>query len=128
MIALERIKQAQENREEALFLLRERMSNKAVLAKLYHAMMECLFALLEISELGRRIHADVIERFEKEFIVKGKIDRSDLDALLRAYDLTHECDCGHMPVPTDAEVAAAQRAAEDLIRRTEALLTGGDER
>jgi uncharacterized protein (UPF0332 family) len=125
MIASERIKQAQENKEEALLLLREHMGNKAVLAKLYHAMMECLFALLDISELGSRTHADVIERFEREFIGKGTIDRSDLDALRRTYDLTHECDCDHMPVPTDTEVAAAQRAAEDLIRSTETLLTGG---
>lgn len=118
MTSKERIIQARESMEDALLLAREQMGNKAVLTKLYHAMMECLFALFEIKDIGKLTHADIIERFEQEYVKTGKIDTATLDVLRRTYDLTHECDCEHMPVPTDREITAAQHAAEDLIRKT----------
>jgi hypothetical protein len=45
-----------------------------------------------------------------------------LDVLRRTYDLTRECDCDHMPVPMDEEIAYAMKAAEELISATERLL------
>jgi uncharacterized protein (UPF0332 family) len=107
--------------EEALLFSREHMSNKLVMIKLYHAMMESLFALFNIRDMGRLTHADVIERFEQEYIRSGRINAKILEALRRAYDLTHECDCDHMPVPTDGEIASAMKAAEELISATERL-------
>ncbi len=117
MTSRERIIRARESMEDALLLAREHMGNKAVLTKFYHAMMECLFALFDIKDLGKLTHADIIERFEQEYVKTGKTDASTLDVLRRTYDLTHECDCEHMPVPTDQEITAAQHAAEDLIRK-----------
>jgi uncharacterized protein (UPF0332 family) len=122
MIALERIKQARESMEEALLLSREHMGNKAVLTKLYHAMMNCLFAIFDVRDIGKLTHADLIERFEREYVNPRKIDRTILDVIRRTYDLTHECDCDHMPVPTDGELEAAHNVAEGLIRATERLL------
>ena len=122
MTPAERIAQAGKNLEEAQLLAHERMGNKPVLTKLYHAMMESLFALFAIRDMGRLTHADLIERFERECINTGKIDRPVLDVLRRAYDLTHECDCDHMPVPTDEELESALKASEELIRATEGLL------
>ena len=121
MIASERIKQARESVEDAVLLSREHIGNKAVLTKLYHAMMDCLFALLGIREIMNMTHADVIERFEREYIRTGKIDSSVLNVLRRAYDLTHECDCDHMPVPTDTDIDATKRTAEMLINAAEGL-------
>ncbi len=121
MTASERIKQARDSMEEALLFSREHLGKKPVMTKLYHAMMESLFALLSIRAMGRLTHADVIERFEREYIRSGRIDGKILDALRLAYDLTHECDCDHMPVPTDGEIASAMRAAEELISATERL-------
>ncbi len=118
----ERLERARESIEEGKLLFRERMGNKLVLAKLYHAMMQGLFALFDIRDLGRLTHADVIARLEQEYVRTGRIKGTVLDALRRAYDLTHECDCEHMPVPTDAEVAATLHAAEDLVQRTAVLL------
>ncbi len=122
MTIQERIRQAHESMEEALLLSREHMGNKVVLTKLYHAMMESLFALFDIRDMGRLTHADVINRFEQEYIRPGWIDRKVLDTLLRAYDLTHECDCEHMPVPTDAEVSIAIDVARRLIEAVEECL------
>ncbi len=119
MTASERIKQARESVEEALLLSREQMGNKAVLTKLYHAMMNCLFALFDIRDIGKLTHADIIDRFDQEYVKTAKIPAKILAVLHRTYDLTHECDCEHMPVPTDEEIAAAQHAAEDLVRVVE---------
>ena len=116
MTSKERIIRARESMEDALLFEREHMGNKAVLTKLYHAMIGCLFALLDIKDIGKLTHADIIEQFEQEYVKTGKIDAAILDILRRTYDLTHECDCDHMPVPTDEEIAAARHAAEELIK------------
>ncbi len=118
----ERLRQARESVEEGGFLSGEKIGNKLVVAKFYHAMMNCLFALFGIRDPVRLTHADVIERFDREYVRPGKIDGAILDVLRRAYDLTHECDCEHMPVPTDEEIKAARQAAENLIRNVEGLL------
>ncbi len=118
----ERLRQARESREEALLLMHEHMGNKAVLTKIYHAMMSCLFALFNIRDIGKLTHADIIGRFEEEFVHAGKMDETILAALHRTYDLTHECDCGHMPVPTEEEITSAMKAAQGLIAATEGFL------
>ena len=114
MTSRERIIQARDSIEEALLFSREHMGNKVVLTKLYHAMMNCLFALLDIKDIGQLTHADIIERFEQEYVKTGKIDAALLDVLRRAYDLTHECDCEHMPIPTDEEIKKTLNAAQEL--------------
>ncbi len=118
----ERLRQARESREEALLLLHEHLGNKAVLTKCYHAMMQCLFALFDIRDASRLTHADVIDRFEQEYVKTGDVDAAILDSLRRTYDLTHECDCDHMPTPTDVELASAIKAAEELISAAGGLL------
>jgi uncharacterized protein (UPF0332 family) len=122
MNAKERVIQARDSMEDARIFLHEHMGNKAVLTKLYHAMMNCLFALFNIQDIGKLTHADIIERFEQEYVRTGKIAATVLDVLRRAYDLTHECDCDHMPVPTDEETASVMKAAEELVSTTEGLL------
>jgi len=119
MTPKERIIHARENMEDARIFLREHMGNKAVLTKLYHAMMNCLFALFDIQDIGTLSHAEIIERFEREYVRTGKIAATVLDFLRRAYDLTHECDCDHMPVPTDEETESVMKAADELVSITE---------
>jgi uncharacterized protein (UPF0332 family) len=118
----ERLQQARENIDEALLLMHEHMGNKAVLTKFYHAMMSCLFALFNIRDIGKLTHADIIDRFEQEYVHTGKMDETILAALHRTYNLTHECDCDHMPVPTEGEIASAMKAVQGLIAGTEGLL------
>ena len=124
---VDRLILAKQNLDEANMLLTEQMGNKLVIAKLYHAMMQCLFALFGVRDAAKLTHADLIERLNGEYIRAGKFDASVFDALRRAYDLMHECDCEHMPVPTDEETKAAMAAAEQLIRATENhLVTEGN--
>ncbi len=122
MTVSERISQARESMDDAMLFSRERLGNKAVMTKLYHAMMGSVFALFDIQDMGRLTHADLIIRFEREYVNTGKIDRSVLDVLHRAYDLTHECDCDHMPVPSDDEVRAVMEAAKEFVHATEERL------
>ncbi len=119
---IERLQQAKESIEEGELLYREHIGNKVVLAKLYHSMMYCLFALFDIRDIGGLTHADIIERFEKEYIQKGIFDGRLLNIIQRAYDLTHECDCEHMPVPTDEEIELTMHAAKEFIRKVEGYL------
>lgn len=119
---IERLIQAKESIEEAELLYKERVGNKLVIAKLYHAMIYCLFALFNIKEIGDLTHADIIDRFEKDYIKMGIFDASILKVLRHVYELTHECDCEHMPVPTDAEIRLSMQAAKDLMTQVEAYL------
>ncbi len=124
MIASLRVRQAQQSLEEARILVREGIGSKAVLAQLYHGMMNCLLALLGITDIGRLTHAEVIERFEREFGASAPDGESVVAALRRAYDLTHECDCSCMPVPTDREIDEISRAAAGLVAWTGNILAG----
>jgi uncharacterized protein (UPF0332 family) len=118
----ERLRDARESIAEGTLLRRESIGSKPVLAKYYHAMMNSLLALFGIRDIGRLTHADIIERFEREHVRAGTVDGSVFKALRRSYDLTHECECDHMPVPTEEEVEAALQAAEGLVLAAEQLL------
>ncbi len=111
--------QARESIEEAELLYKEKVGNKLVIAKLYHAMIYCLFALFEIRDIGNLTHADIIERFEKEYVQRGIFDVRLLDVMRHVYDLTHECDCEHMPVPTDEDLKLTMRVALEFMAQVE---------
>src|SRR5574341_253970 len=122
MTPAERLILARENVEEAKLLFRSKIGTKVVFTRLYHALMYSLFALFDIRIIGNVTHADIIDRFEREYVRQGLFGEDLLKVIRRAYDLTHECDCDHMPVPTDEEIATAMKAAGELIRAAEGLL------
>ncbi len=111
--------QARESIKEGELLYKERIGNKVVLAKLYHAMVYCIFALFDIRDMGKLTHADIIERFEREYVEKAIIDRGFLDIIRHAYDLTHECDCDHMPVPSDEDIKTTMHAAQQFVNEVD---------
>lgn len=119
----ERMSQAKESIAEGEILHRERIGNKIVLAKLYHALMYCLFALFDIRDIGSLTHSDVIERFEREYADQGIFDRNSLHIIRRAYVLTHECDCEHMPIPTDEEIKRTMGAAKRFVYEVDDYLS-----
>lgn len=115
----ERLKQARESIEEAKLLYKERVGNKLVIAKLYHAIIYCLLALFRIREIGELTHKDIMDRFEKEYVLKGFFNKESLDVIRHAYELTHECDCEHMPLPTDADIESTMSVTQELIVQLE---------
>ncbi len=55
MTVWDRNSQARESMAEAHLMEREQMGSKLVLTKLYHAIMESLFALFDIQDMGKRL-------------------------------------------------------------------------
>jgi uncharacterized protein (UPF0332 family) len=119
----ERLRQTRENVEDAKLLYGEKIGTKVVFTKLYHALMYCLFALFDLRISGNFTHAEVIDRFELEYVRRGAFDEELLRVIRHAYDLTHECDCNHMPMPSDREVDEAVRFVVRFIEETERFLT-----
>ncbi|HHN65413.1 MAG TPA: hypothetical protein ENK09_08650 [Nitrospirae bacterium] len=111
-----RLSEAIESLKEAEIINDAGVSNLATLTKLYHAMIYSLMALFEIEDIGSLTHADLIERFEKEYIQKGTFRTDLLDALRFAYNFTHECDCAHMKEPEDKDIEYLMPLAEKLVR------------
>ncbi|GBE02388.1 hypothetical protein BMS3Bbin06_00988 [bacterium BMS3Bbin06] len=111
-----RLREAGENLKEAELLRHEKISNLATLTKLYHAMIYSLFALLGIKEIGNLTHADLIERFEREFVNNGIFKREYLDAMRFAYNFTHECDCAMMKEPEDRDIDYLFPVSADFVR------------
>jgi uncharacterized protein (UPF0332 family) len=111
-----RIQQAEESLEEASVINDFDVSNLAILTKLYHAMIYALMAIFEISDIGNLTHADLIERFERDYVLKGLVTKEFLDALRFAYDFTHECDCAQMKEPEERDIAYLKPLAEGFVR------------
>ncbi len=114
---LRRLKEAQESLREAKLIRESGVSNLATLTKLYHAMIYTLMAMFEIEDIGRLTHADLIERFDKEYVQKGLMSKDYLDALIRAYNFTHECDCAHMKEPETADIDCIMPIAEEFVKK-----------
>jgi len=100
----QRLHKANEYVKEAEIIYSEKISNLPVLANLYHAMMNCLFAVYEIKDIGNRTHADIIGRFKKEFVEAGIVEKRFTDAIDFAFKITHECDCDRIKPPGDEEI------------------------
>jgi len=123
-VARRRLAEAEGFLEEAEYLSGEKISNLHTLTKLYHAMVYSLLALFAVRDIGRQTHADLLERFEKDYVQKGAFDPAVLEAMRFAYDITHECDCAHMKEPDDGDIEKLQPVARRFVREVEALLSG----
>ncbi|NOZ24584.1 MAG: hypothetical protein GXO94_00600 [Nitrospirae bacterium] len=123
-VSEQRLAEAAHYLDEAVYLYNEKISNLHVLTKLYHAMIYSLMALFSIRDIGDRTHADIIERFEREYVRTGVFDPAILESLRFAYDVTHECDCAHMKQPDDRDIEGLLPAAGRLVREVGALLHG----
>jgi uncharacterized protein (UPF0332 family) len=80
-----RLKEADESIEEAKVLLREGMSMRAVMNRLYYAMFYSVLALLQEKKMGTSKHAGVISLFDREFIKEGIFDKELSRTLHRAF-------------------------------------------
>jgi uncharacterized protein (UPF0332 family) len=118
-----RLNEALDSLKEAEIINNAGVSNLATLTKLYHAMVYALMALFEIEDIGSLTHADLIERFERQFIQKGLMDTKFLDALRFAYNFTHECDCAHMKEPEDRDIQYLMPLAEEFVEKMQTLST-----
>jgi uncharacterized protein (UPF0332 family) len=111
-----RLQKANEYLKEAELLYGEKIGNLPVLANLYHAMMNCLFALFEIEAPGGILHADIIERFRSEFVQTGIFVKKYADALDFAFHITHECNCDKMKPLEDRDIDKLFPVAREFLQ------------
>ncbi len=87
-----RLKQADDSIEEAKVLLKEKMSLRAVMNRLYYSMFYAVLALLQAKRLGTSKHIGAISLFDREFIKTGIFDKGMSKTLHRAFELRQKGD------------------------------------
>ncbi|MFH1096428.1 MAG: HEPN domain-containing protein [Candidatus Desantisbacteria bacterium] len=87
-----RLKQAYDSLEEARILLKEGMSNRAVINRLYYAMYYAVLAILQEKQMGTSKHTGAISLFDKEFVKNGVFDKDLSKTLHRAFELRQKGD------------------------------------
>jgi len=87
-----RLEEAEESIKEAEVLLKEGMSMRAVMNRLYYAMFYGVLALLQEKELGTSKHYGAISLFDREFVKKKIFDDDLSKALHRAFELRQKGD------------------------------------
>ncbi|MBI5682849.1 MAG: HEPN domain-containing protein [Deltaproteobacteria bacterium] len=87
-----RLKQADDSIEEAKVLLKEKMSLRAVMNRLYYSMFYAVLALLQEKHLGTSKHIGAISLFDREFIKTGIFDKGMSKTLHRAFELRQKGD------------------------------------
>ena len=87
-----RLNEADDSIKEAAVLLREGMSMRAVMNRLYYAMFYAVLALLQKKQIATSKHSGVISHFDREFVKKGIFDKELSKSLHRAFDLRQKGD------------------------------------
>ncbi len=82
-----RLKQADDSIEEAKVLLKEKMSQRAVMNRLYYAMFYTVLALLQEKQIRTSKHIGAISLFDREYIKTGIFDKKLSKILHRAFEL-----------------------------------------
>ena len=87
-----RLEEAENSIKEAEVLLKECMSLRSVMNRLYYAMFYAVLALLQEKELGTSKHYGAISLFDREFIKSGIFDKELSKTLHRAFELRQKGD------------------------------------
>lgn len=87
-----RLEQAEASIKEAEVLLKEGMSLRAVMNRLYYAMFYATLAVLQDKQMGTSKHIGAISLFDREFIKIGVFDKELSKTLHRAFELRQKGD------------------------------------
>ncbi len=117
-----RLSQAHESLKEADVLLREGMSLRSVMNRLYYAMFYALLALFQERQVGTAKHSGAISLFDREFIKTGIFEREFSKVLHRAFELRQKGDYMEQTEVTKQDIDEIKPKAIDFINRAEAYL------
>ena len=117
-----RLSQAKDSLKEADVLLREGMSYRSVINRLYYAMFYAVLAILQEREVGTSKHSGAISLFDREFIKTGILDKSFSKVLHRAFELRQKGDYMEQTEVTKQEIEEIQPKAQDFINKIENYL------
>jgi uncharacterized protein (UPF0332 family) len=121
-----RLLQAKDSMKEADLLLREGMSSRSVINRLYYAMFYAVLALLQEKEIGTSKHIGAISFFDKEFIKTGIFDSSFSKTLHRAFELRQKGDYMEQTEITKLDIDEILPKAQDFINEIENYLSRKD--
>jgi uncharacterized protein (UPF0332 family) len=99
-----RLKQADDSVKEAKVLLKEGMSLRSVMNRLYYAIFYAVLAVLQEKQLGTSKHYGAISLFDREFIKSGIFDKELSKTLHRAFELRQKGDYMEQPEITKADI------------------------
>jgi uncharacterized protein (UPF0332 family) len=99
-----RLQQADDSIKEAEVLLKEGMSLRSVMNRLYYAMFYAVLALLQEKQLGTSKHYGAISMFDREFIKSGIFDKEMSKTLHRSFELRQKGDYMEQPEITKADI------------------------
>jgi uncharacterized protein (UPF0332 family) len=99
-----RLQQADDSMKEAEVLLKEGMSLRSVMNRLYYAMFYTVLALLQEKQLGTSKHYGAISLFDREFIKSGIFDKELSKTLHRSFELRQKGDYMEQPEITKADI------------------------
>lgn len=117
-----RISQARETIREADVLMREGMSLRSVMNRLYYAMFYAVLALLQTKQIGTSKHSGAIALFDREFVKTGVFPKELSKALHRAFELRQKGDYMEEAEITSADVEELRPLAEEFVNRVEAAI------
>jgi uncharacterized protein (UPF0332 family) len=117
-----RLEEAEDSIKEAEVLLREEMSMRGVMNRLYYAMFYAVLALLQEKEMGASKHAGAISLFDREFIKKGIFDEKLSKSLHRAFELRQKGDYMEQAEVTRSDVIEILPETKEFVRKVKAYL------
>ena len=121
-LSIYRLSQAQESLREAQVLLREGMSLRSVMNRLYYAMFYAVLALLQTKQLGTSKHSGAIALFDREFVKTGIFPKEMSKALHRAFELRQKGDYLEDLEIARADIDEVTPLAEEFIRMATAVI------
>lgn len=121
-----RLKEADDSLEEARVLLREGMSGRAVMNRLYYAMFYSVLALLQNKQLGPSKHAGAIALFDREYVKEGTFDSKFSKNLHRAFELRQKGDYMEQSEIVQADIDEMLPAAADFVAEAKKYLHGNN--
>ncbi|MBF0505920.1 MAG: HEPN domain-containing protein [Nitrospirae bacterium] len=119
-----RLQQSDDSIKEATVLLKERMSYRAVINRLYYAMFYAVLALLQEKQIGTSKHSGAISLFDKEFIKGGIFDKGLSMTLHRAFELRQKGDYMEQAEVTKEDVDEIFPKALDFVNKARTCLLG----
>jgi len=117
-----RLEEAEDSIKEAEVLLKEGMSMRAVMNRLYYAMFYAVLALLQEKGMGTSKHAGAISLFDREFIKKGVFDEKLSKILHRAFELRQKGDYMEQAEVTQSDVDEMLPETKEFVRKVRMYL------
>jgi len=117
-----RLEEAENSIKEAEVLLKEGMSLRSVMNRLYYAMFYAVLALLQEKELGTSKHYGAISLFDREFIKSDIFDKELSKTLHRAFELRQKGDYMEQAEVTRNDVDEMFPKTKDFVNKVKGYL------